>query len=81
MVVHHTQCGSAALTSDEFADEYAQLVGDADRSRVQELAVVDPEVSARTDAARVRADARLRVAAVTAAVYDIGDGSLRAVAA
>ena len=52
-VIHHTQCGSAALADDAFRGGYAERIG-ADESALREHAVVDPAATVTVDVERLR---------------------------
>jgi carbonic anhydrase len=45
-VIHHTQCGTGALSDDTFRRRYAQRIG-ADESGLREHAVLDPRRPSR----------------------------------
>src|SRR5436305_6886421 len=47
-VIHHTQCGTAALADDAFRRIYAERIG-ADESTLREHAVLDPGATVRHD--------------------------------
>ena len=47
-VIHHTQCGSAALADDEFRHRYAQRVN-VDQSTLLEQAVINPAETVKRD--------------------------------
>jgi carbonic anhydrase len=73
-VIHHTQCGAAALADDTFRGTYAQRIG-ADELTLRERAVLDPAATVRTDVERLRsADAVSRRVAVSGHVYDVVTG-------
>jgi carbonic anhydrase len=73
-VLHHTQCGAAALSDDGFRHRYAERTGIED-STLRERAILDPFASAEADVARLRSAAsvpsRVRVAGY---VYDVTNG-------
>jgi carbonic anhydrase len=79
-VIHHTQCGAAALADDGFRGRYAQRIG-ADESGLREQAIVDPTDSVTHDVARLRAAPSVssRVA-VSGHVYDVVSGLVTTVA-
>ena len=52
-VIHHTQCGAAALADDAFRRRYAERIG-ADESILRELAVLDPIATVTHDIERLR---------------------------
>jgi carbonic anhydrase len=73
-VIHHTQCGAAALADDDFRHRYAQRIG-ADESTLRDYAVLDPAETARTDVERLRsAPAISPRIAVSGHVYDVVTG-------
>ncbi len=78
-VIHHTQCGSAALADDGFRHRYAERTGAAE-SVLRERAVLEPAASVEADVARLRAatsiPARVRV---TGHVYDVTTGLVESV--
>jgi carbonic anhydrase len=51
-VIHHTQCGSAALVDDAFRRRYADRIG-ADESALREHAVLDPTSTVASDVERI----------------------------
>jgi carbonic anhydrase len=75
-VIHHTQCGSAALADDGFRHRYAERIG-AEESALRERAVLEPSASVAIDVARLRTatsiPARVRI---TGHVYDVTTGSV-----
>jgi carbonic anhydrase len=75
-VIHHTQCGAMALSSDEFRTTYADRIG-ADESALRDHAVLDPAQTVATDVARLRAASAIpsRVL-VSGHVYDVTTGLL-----
>jgi carbonic anhydrase len=74
-VIHHTQCGSAALADDGFRHAYAQRIG-ADESALRDRAVLDPAQTVMRDVERLRAAIDPRVA-VSGYVYDVESGLVR----
>src|SRR5262245_57849248 len=52
-VIHHTDCGSAALADDDFRHRYAQRIG-ADEAILRDRAVVDPTTTVTSDVGRLR---------------------------
>ncbi len=52
-VIHHTQCGTAALANDTFRRRYAQRIG-AEESDLREHAVLDPAATVIRDVERLR---------------------------
>ncbi len=78
-VIHHTQCGSGALTDDAFRRRYAERIG-AEESTLREQAVLDPEVTVTRDVERLRsAPAISSRIAVSGHVYDVLTGLVRTV--
>jgi carbonic anhydrase len=53
-VIHHSQCGTAALADETFRRRYAQRIG-AEESTLLDHAVLDPAATVRRDVARLRA--------------------------
>jgi carbonic anhydrase len=78
-VVHHTQCGSAALANDDFRRRFAERTG-GDESALREYAVVDPAATVATDVDRLRSSAAIspRIA-VSGHVYDVTSGLVETV--
>jgi carbonic anhydrase len=80
-VIHHTQCGTAALTDDDFRRRYAQRTG-ADQSALIERAVVDPARTVASDVDRLRsAPAISPRVSVSGHVYDIDTGLVETIVA
>ena len=52
-VIHHTQCGSAALADDAFRRRYAERIG-VEESTLREHAVLDPAATVARDVGRLR---------------------------
>lgn len=78
-VVHHSQCGTAALADAAFRQRVADSSGDPAAALVA-LAVTDPARSVRTDVARLRAHPVLgRRLLVVGLVYDVVSGLLEVV--
>ena len=73
-VVHHTQCGSAALSDDGFRRGYADRIG-ADESALADRAILDPEATVTSDVERLRSASAIspRIA-VSGHVYDVITG-------
>jgi carbonic anhydrase len=78
-VIHHTQCGAAALADDAFRRRYAERIG-ADESILREHAVVDPIATVTHDVERLRSASAIspRIA-VSGYVYDVVDGLVQTV--
>jgi carbonic anhydrase len=78
-VIHHTQCGAAALADDSFRRRYAERIG-ADESTLREQAIVDPAATVTTDVDRVRsAPAISPRVMVSGHVYDVTTGLVQTV--
>jgi carbonic anhydrase len=80
-VIHHTQCGAAALADDSFRHTYAERIG-AEEDSLREIAVVDPATTVRNDVGRLRRAPSIsgRVA-VSGHVYDVLTGVMQTVVA
>ncbi len=78
-VIHHTQCGAAALADDAFRRRYAERIG-TDESTLREQAVLDPVATVKTDVERIRSAPPIssRVT-VSGHVYDVATGLVRTV--
>jgi carbonic anhydrase len=78
-VVHHTQCGSAALADGSFRRTYAERI-DADEATLGEHAVLDPAATVTRDVERLRSALAIsdRVA-VSGHVYDVVSGLVETV--
>jgi carbonic anhydrase len=78
-VIHHTQCGSAALADATFRRRYAQRIG-AGEMALREHAVLDPAATVTRDVERLRAARGIseRVA-VSGHVYDVVTGLVETV--
>lgn len=78
-VIHHTQCGSAALSDDGFRRGYAERIG-ADESDLRGHAVLDPTVTVVSDVEQLRfADAVSPRIAVSGHVYDVVTGLIETI--
>jgi carbonic anhydrase len=79
-VIHHTQCGAAALADDGFRKSYAERIG-AEESALREQAILDPAATVAEDVERLRAAPGIspRVA-VSGHVYDVVSGLVTTVA-
>ena len=78
-VIHHTQCGSAALADDAFRRRYAERIG-VEESTLRERAVLDPAVTVARDVGRLRsAPAISPRVAVSGHVYDVVSGLVETV--
>jgi carbonic anhydrase len=73
-VIHHTQCGAAALADETFRHRYAERIG-AEESTLRGHAVLDPAATVSRDVERLRAtpavSPRVRV---SGHVYDVVSG-------
>jgi carbonic anhydrase len=73
-VIHHTQCGAAALADDTFRRRYAERIG-AEESALREHAILDPAATVTSDVERLRcAPAISPRVAVSGHVYDVTTG-------
>jgi carbonic anhydrase len=73
-VIHHTQCGAAALVDDGFRERYAERIG-ADESVLRDWAVLDPAATVASDVARLRSDHAISPrATVSGHLYDVVTG-------
>jgi carbonic anhydrase len=79
-VVHHTQCGAAALADDRFRHRFAERSG-TEESALRDRAILDPAASVAADLARLRAAASIppRVR-ISGHVYDVTTGLVESVA-
>jgi carbonic anhydrase len=79
-VIHHTQCGAAALADDTFRRRYAQRIG-AEESTLREHAILDPAARVANDVERLRtAPAISSRIAVSGHVYDVTTGLVQTIA-
>ena len=73
-VVHHTQCGAAALSDEEFRRRYADRTG-ADEVALADRAILDPVDTVRRDVERLRsASAVSPRIPLSGHVYDVVTG-------
>ena len=78
-VIHHTQCGAAALADDAFRRRYAERIG-GDEATLREHAVLDPAATVRSDVERIRsAPAISPRVTVSGHVYDVVTGLVQTV--
>jgi carbonic anhydrase len=78
-VIHHTQCGTAALADRTFRRRYAQRIG-APECHLREHAVLDPTATVTRDVERLRsAQAIPARVSVSGHVYDVVTGLVRTV--
>jgi carbonic anhydrase len=78
-VIHHTQCGTAALSDDTFRRRYAERIG-AEESTLREHAILDPAETVTRDVERLRSAPSIspRVS-VSGHVYDVVTGLLETI--
>jgi carbonic anhydrase len=78
-VIHHTQCGAAALADDDFRHRYAERTG-LEESALREYAVIDPAATVSVDVERLRSAPAIspRVRA-SGHVYDVVTGLVETV--
>ena len=78
-VIHHTQCGSAALSDDTFRRRYAERTG-SDESALRERAILDPRATVTGDVERLQSASAIspRIA-VSGHVYDVESGLLETI--
>ena len=73
-VIHHTQCGTAALSDEGFRHRYADRTG-TDESTLAERAVLDPVATVTSDVEQLRsASAVSPRIALSGHVYDVVTG-------
>jgi carbonic anhydrase len=73
-VIHHTQCGAAALADETFRRRYAERIG-AEESTLRERAILDPAATVTSDVERLRsAPAISPRVTVSGHVYDVVTG-------
>lgn len=78
-VIHHTQCGTAALADDTFRRRYAQRIG-AEESTLREHAVLDPAATVKSDVERLcSAHAISPRVTVSGHVYDVVTGLVQTI--
>lgn len=79
-VIHHTQCGAAALADDDFRRRYAERIGAEDGPDLREHAIVDPTPTVATDVERLAAsDAISPRIRVSGHVYDVTTGLVKTI--
>jgi carbonic anhydrase len=73
-VIHHTQCGTAALADETFRHRYAERIG-AEESTLRDQATLDPESTVSGDVERLRSASAIspRIA-ISGHVYDVVTG-------
>ena len=78
-VIHHTQCGRAVLADDTFRSQYAERIGAAE-STLLEQAVLDPAATVTSDVERLRsAPAISPRITVSGHVYDVVTGLVQTI--
>ena len=78
-VIHHTQCGAAALADDTFRHRYSERTG-LEESALREYAVLDPAATVTVDVERLRsAPAISPRVTVSGHVYDVVTGLVETV--
>jgi carbonic anhydrase len=78
-VIHHTQCGAAALADDTFRHAYAQRIG-AEESGLRERAVLDPAATVTRDVQRLRSAPAIPTrVSVSGHVYDVTTGLVQTI--
>jgi carbonic anhydrase len=78
-VIHHTQCGSAALADDSFRRRYAERIG-ADESTLRDHAILDPGATVTRDVELLRSASAIspRIT-VSGHVYDVVTGLVQTI--
>jgi carbonic anhydrase len=78
-VIHHTQCGTGALSDDTFRHRYAERIA-AEEATLRDHAVVDPAATVGRDVARLRSALAIppRVT-VSGHVYDVLTGLVQTI--
>jgi carbonic anhydrase len=78
-VIHHTQCGAAALADDQFRQRHAERTS-SEESALRDRAVLDPAATVAADVARLRsADSIPPRVRVSGHVYDVTSGEVETV--
>ena len=78
-VIHHTQCGAAALADDDFRHRYAQRIA-ANESDLREHAVLEPAATVAGDVDRLRStEAISSRVTISGHVYDVATGLVETV--
>jgi len=78
-VIHHTQCGAAALADDAFRGRYAERIG-ADEATLRDHAIIDPAATVAADVERLRSAAAISArVGVSGHVYDVTTGRVETV--
>jgi carbonic anhydrase len=78
-VIHHTQCGTAALADDTFRRRYAERIG-AEESTLRDRAILDPAATVAHDVELLRsASAVSPRITVSGHVYDVVTGLVQTI--
>jgi carbonic anhydrase len=78
-VIHHTQCGAAALADDSFRRRYAERIG-AEESALREHAILDPAATVANDVERLRTAPSIAARmSVSGHVYDVTTGLVQTI--
>jgi carbonic anhydrase len=78
-VIHHTQCGTAALADDTFRRRYAERIG-AEESTLRDHAILDPAATVMSDVERLcSASAISPRITVSGHVYDVVTGLVQTI--
>jgi carbonic anhydrase len=78
-VMHHTQCGAAALADDHFRHRYAEQIG-ADEANLRDRAVLDPRATVASDVDRLcSAEVLSPRIGLSGHVYDVDNGLVETV--
>jgi carbonic anhydrase len=78
-VIHHTQCGAAALADDHFRHRYAEQIG-ADETTLRDRAVLDPAATVASDVDGLcSAEVVSPRIALSGHVYDVASGLVETV--
>jgi carbonic anhydrase len=78
-VIHHTQCGAAALADDSFRRRYAERIG-AEESALRDHAILDPAVTVTNDIERLRTAPSIPArVSVSGHVYDVTTGLVQTI--
>jgi carbonic anhydrase len=78
-VIHHNQCGTAALADDAFRHRYAERI-DAEEAGLRERAVLDPEQTVARDVELLRSSRAISPRInVSGHVYDVVTGLVHTV--
>ena len=73
-VIHHTQCGAAALADDDFRHRFAARTG-TEESALRDRAVLDPAATVEADVALLRSAGSIPTRVqVSGHVYDVTTG-------